>query len=356
MTELTAEQRAVEAQIDDFIRDPHPKRMYFVFQGLAGVGKSVLLAHIARKYPRALLCAFTGKAASVVARKSGLPAMTIHSALYACYGKDKDTDELKFGRKINDGAWHGNLVLVDEASTVNEWLARDLLATGCKIVACGDDGQLAPIKGSSYFTSHEPDARLLEVHRQAWDSPIIRQAHSVRAGTGYVDDGPDFRIEKMVSRDDIMATGMVLCYRNPTRADLNRIIRTHHGYNDVARRGEPVMALRNEPEWGILNGAVYTLMADHYNSDGNISIVNEHGREVEIENAWIEGMEAGPVSLIAKNNPFAWGYCATVHKSQGSEWERVILVDEYNRSDDRDKWLYTGITRASKSIIVQRHW
>ena len=50
---------------------------------------------------------------------------------------------------------------------------------------------------------------------------------------------------------------------------------------------------------------------------------------------------------------FDYGHCLTVHKSQGSEWNRVLLIDE-NHKYDRRKWAYTGITRAAKSIIVQR--
>jgi len=55
-----------------------------------------------------------------------------------------------------------------------------------------------------------------------------------------------------------------------------------------------------------------------------------------------------------KTVPFALAYATTVHKAQGSEWDKIILVDEYNTSRDRERWLYTGISRAAKSIIVQR--
>jgi exodeoxyribonuclease V len=49
---------------------------------------------------------------------------------------------------------------------------------------------------------------------------------------------------------------------------------------------------------------------------------------------------------------FDFGYCLTVHKSQGSEWDRAVLIDE-NHKHERRKWVYTGVTRAAKSIIVQ---
>jgi exodeoxyribonuclease V len=354
MPELTPEQQAVEAQVDAFIHRRQTERDYFTFQGQAGVGKTVLLAHLARKYTGAMLCAFTGKAASVISRKSGLHAVTIHSALYRPY-EDPETRELKFSRTVEDGEWFGNLVFVDEASTVSQWLAKDLLATGCKVVACGDDGQLPPVKGVSFFTADgAADATLHEIHRQAWDSAIIRQAHAVRSGGGYQNDGPDFQIKRDISRDDLLAADVVLCYRNATRVGLNRLIRAHKGYGGIGLRGESVMALRNSPEWGILNGGVYTLLENHINGSGVVVIVNERGEEIAVEKAWIEDFEGAP--LVEESNPFAWSYCATVHKYQGSEATRVILVDEYDKQDQRARWLYTGITRASKSIIVQRFW
>ena len=354
MPELTPEQKAVEAQVDAFIHRRQSERDWFCFQGQAGVGKSVLLAHLARKYTGSKLCAFTGKAASVVSRKSGLHAVTIHSAIYTPY-EDAETRELKFARKLKDGEWYGNLVFVDEASTVSQWLAKDLLATGCKVVACGDDGQLPPVKGYSFFTEGgAADATLHEIHRQAWDSPIIRQAHAVRNGMAYQNDGPDFKIKRDISRDDLMSANVLLCYRNVTRVGLNRLMRAHHGLGGIAMRGEPIMALKNSPEWGILNGGVYPLLENHINGSGVVVIRNERGEEIEIKDAWIEDFE-GPL-LVEESNPFAWAYACTVHKAQGSEYEMVILVDEYDRADQRNRWLYTGLTRASKRVIVQRFW
>ena len=51
---------------------------------------------------------------------------------------------------------------------------------------------------------------------------------------------------------------------------------------------------------------------------------------------------------------FAFGYAMTVHKSQGSEWPYVLLVDEYRRPEQRREWVYTAITRASERILVVR--
>ncbi len=69
--QLIQEQQIVLAQIQSYIRDPRPAKPYFMFQGLPGVGKTYLMAALAKLYPDAVMCAFTGKAASVLSRRTG---------------------------------------------------------------------------------------------------------------------------------------------------------------------------------------------------------------------------------------------------------------------------------------------
>jgi len=56
--------------------------------------------------------------------------------------------------------------------------------------------------------------------------------------------------------------------------------------------------------------------------------------------------------VVSFTTAFDFGYALTVHKAQGSEWDKVALFDEYHR-DGRNAWCYTGISRAAKSIVVQ---
>ena len=74
------------------------------------------------------------------------------------------------------------LVIIDECSMVDEELGRDLMSFGTPILVLGDPGQLPPISGGGFFTEHEPDFLLTEIHRQARDNPIIRMALDVREG------------------------------------------------------------------------------------------------------------------------------------------------------------------------------
>lgn len=355
--ELTTEQQHVADRAEDFIRAPRVDRPYFLYEGLAGVGKTAVLSHIARQHPDALLCSFMGKAASNLSRKTGLPSTTIHSAIYSFLGTDRESGQPNFELKVDSGDWSGHVALVDESGTIGAALACDLLATGCRVIACGDPGQLRPVNDTRYFT--EPNAMLTQVHRQAWDSAIIRQAHSVRNGRGYRADGPDFRVQRFVEHEDIVAADIVLCWRNATRRDMNRLVRAHKGYtpNCPYQVGEPVMCLRNDHSRGVLNGAVYELLEEHVAGKGYLSLRNERGSEIEVP-AWIEDFELAPyVKEGNKSAPamFAPAYCATVHKGIGSEWNNVILIDEYDRMEEREQFLYCGITRAAKRILIQRN-
>ena len=56
------------------------------------------------------------------------------------------------------------------------------MSFGVPVLVLGDPAQLPPIQGGGYFTEAEPDAMLTEVHRQAFDNPIVRLSMDVRAG------------------------------------------------------------------------------------------------------------------------------------------------------------------------------
>src|SRR4029450_4102513 len=70
--------------------------------------------------------------------------------------------------------------MLDECSMVDEELGRDLMSFGTPILVLGDPGQLPPISGGGFFTDHEPDFLLTEIHRQGRENPLIRPA---RGGT-----------------------------------------------------------------------------------------------------------------------------------------------------------------------------
>jgi ATP-dependent exoDNAse (exonuclease V) alpha subunit len=349
---LCDEQYGVYENIVDYLKAKRVDRPYMLVEGLAGVGKTRLLIAVAHRFPNALLTSPFGKASSNLSRKTGFKASTVYSAIYQFRGEDEH-GRLHFDPKHEDGSWHGRIALLDEHSTCGQKLGRDLMATGCRAIAFGDPGQLQPVNDKLYFT--DADFTLREIHRQAKDSGIIRQAHRIRAGLGYVEDGPDVTVKRQCSEEDVLQADMLLSWTNATRRQLNHLKRAYLGYaGRPPLAGEPIMCLRNDHRAGVLNGAIYELLEDHVPGCGVIPVRNDRGELVYLSEAWIEDFE-GPRPDIEDQqaHPFAMSYAATVHKMIGSEVDRVLLVDEYRREEEYISWCYTGFTRAAKHITVK---
>lgn len=353
---LSAEQQEGFDQIKAFLNaEDFGEKAYFTLQGLAGSGKTTLLSYVAREFPGAWVCTLTGKAADVLRRKTGMSTGTIHSTFYKL-ASEHDNGE---GKSIlgfealhrSDALW-GQIVLLDECSMIDTKMAADILRTGVRVIACGDPGQLPPVNGEQFF--QRPDYTLKTIHRQALDSPIIRQAHWVRLGRGYGPDTDAFRVLPKVTQDDVLSADVILCWRNKTRQGANAIVRRYRGHTAPhPTAGELVVCLKNSAEHGVWNGATYTLTRDFRDGDCNIW-VDVNGHETRIEKVKFEGMRDALPTYEKAVTSFAYGYALTVHKSQGSEWPHVLLIDEYSRDDYRKEWVYTAVTRAAERCTVIR--
>jgi len=343
---LTEEQERIAEAVRDFVTTASPGD-FFVIQGLAGTGKTTLMTSL--DLPGAVLVAPTGKAASVLRAKSDRDAMTIHSAIYNFCGTKTDENGKLVPIFVDKDFVSLPLVLLDESSMVGQSLATDLLATGAVVVAFGDPGQLPPVKDRQFFNS--PDATLREIHRQALDSPIIRQAHRIRNGERAVTDGDGFVCLPSSRGLDLTSFGIVLCWTNKTRTALNSIIRKAKGIEGPSLfPGEPVMCLRNDYARGIFNGEIYR-------------VAKERAPGTTL---WLEGGSVIPKAKVERfdgdfdkeddeTTPFALAYASTCHKFQGSEEERVLVFDEMGSDrQERARWLYTAVTRARSHVTVVR--
>jgi exodeoxyribonuclease-5 len=354
----------------------------FYMGGYAGTGKTKIAGLLAQYAKKPVFGAYTGRAALQLERKSGFPASTLHSLLY----KPRTVNgQVTFVFDPEESPlWDTDLLIIDEASMVPDAMEKDLLHFKCRILLIGDPAQLPPpMKSGGLLQGRKPDAMLTEIHRQAKDSPVLRLATAVREGKGL----PQGRFGNscvMNSKDPVKQAveskaSMVLAGMKKTVRKLNIAFRG--GDESLPRAGEPLLALQNQRESGIMNGSLWKLegfgrggmevfdegdlaMIDGIQETPNpvselfphrfwVSLHEEPDRR--LSNILVDFSPAmGQEYQYARGVcPMDFGYCLTVHKSQGSEWPEVCLINESGVFKDASRqWLYTGLTRAGENVLV----
>jgi len=344
--------------------------------GYAGTGKTTLARHFAEGVEgQVQFAAFTGKAAQVLRSKGAKSAKTIHSLIYRPRGEDAVEDDdtgtarasPTFSLNRQSPVAKAELVVVDECSMVDEALGRDLLSFGTPILVLGDPGQLPPVTGGGFFTEAEPDFLLTEIHRQARDNPILELASRVREGQSvdYGDYG-DARVitKREVDRDEVLGADQVLVGTNRTRRLYNNRLRELKGFTGaLPQAGDKLVCLRNDPAKGLLNGSLWQVMtaSPEKTKPGTNLLVKPEDDEIDRGVAEIKLLRESfenPAAEIAwatkkRYDDFDYGYALTVHKAQGSQWDKVVLFDEsWAFKDTRERWLYTAITRAAEKLTI----
>jgi exodeoxyribonuclease V len=228
-------------------------------------------------------------------------------------------------------------------------IVQDILNTGAIIIAFGDPGQLGPINEPQYFT--KADHELTQIHRQALDSPIIRQAHRVRQGLPYEPDTENFRVVRRLYDRDILGADILLCWTNAKRRSLNAQKRALLGIRSTSpQAGEPLMCLRNSRKYGVYKGALYPLIEPITDSSTSI-IIDVDGVIKTIGKTKFDVTEQSRDDDRLSTS-FTFGYSCTVHSSAGSEWDNVVLIDDIRDPELYDRWIYTGLTRAAQRITI----
>jgi exodeoxyribonuclease-5 len=351
--------------VSAWLKDKNGPQVFRLF-GWAGTGKSTLARHLAQGVKTVRYAAFTGKAAMVMRRYGAKGASTIHSLIYAVVS-DKE-EEPRFILDPESEAADADLIVIDEVSMVDEPLGRDLLSFGTKVLVLGDPFQLPPVQGAGFFTADEPDYMLTEIHRQAADNPIIRMSMAIREG-GRLDPGTygDSLViaRNAVDREAVLNADQVLCGRNKTRVAYNdrlRALKLLPEHEPVP--GDRLVCLRNNPVKKLLNGQIWIAAEVKKRSNDRFSMTLDpdepagsvKGSQAKVlTHAKFFSGEEDALSWPERRqfDEFTFGYCLTVHKAQGSQWDNVYLFDEsYVFREDRARWLYTAVTRASEKITV----
>lgn len=378
MTDITPtgeQAKAIKAIVDWY---GEKGRNEFYLAGYAGVGKSTIanfaIEELRERYgiKKVRTAAYTGKAASVLRKKGNPAAQTIHSLIYIPK-LDKKTGELSFILSEESDAADADLIVLDECSMIDDRMAGDLRSFGKKILVMGDPGQLPPINGQGAFTRSEPDVFLHEIHRQAADSPILELATLARKGErlplGYSKAGIEVlpltkETQERVYRQDTQP----ICGLNRVRWTYTQRIRARLGFEGFRPiPGERLICCRNNHKVGIFNGGMGKLAeisdVEARGGEGYCLSVDMEDLPKRVEDLvtdphlFANHFSKGQSEKIPGNKPmlneFDWGYIITAHKAQGSQWENVTVVDDSVAfRENRDRWLYTAVTRAETGLSV----
>ncbi len=363
---------------------------FLTLGGYAGTGKTTLIAYLRQalrqfdEHSKVAFCAFTGKATRVLDQRlrdqkvprKGDSVSTIHSLIY---NAEVDKSGTVTGwRKRHELEF--DLIIVDEASMVDEGIWNDLLSFEIPILAVGDHGQLPPIN-SSFNLMANPQLRLERIFRQAETSPIIEVATLARTagiipvknyGNGVVklaksDADSGQMVQELL--ENYSSDLLILCGYNKTRVRLNQTVREYRdSYSLEPVSGDYVVCLRNDRKNKLYNGMTGTI--SHIGSADNDREKQWYEMAIEFENEFGGFMgnvwraqfgatePAGQIPLGPDRKPgslFDFGYALTVHKAQGSQAQKVLLFEERfgkMSEDDWRRWLYTAVTRATDELVI----
>jgi exodeoxyribonuclease V len=386
MIDLSADQKKALSDLTEWYKKDRQAMQYVTLGGYAGTGKTTLIAVLRReldkidKHMKVGFASYTGKAARVLQTKIKEQGVlfkqdsvgTIHSLIYSPMVNDRQ--EI-VGWKLKDEI-EPNIIIIDEASMVDQVIWEHLLSYKIPIIVVGDHGQLPPIAGNFNLMA-KPELKLEEIHRQAKANPIIDlsiQARTTgeikpgRYGTGVIkfdrnDSEAQERLSEMLG--NYTSDTLILCGYNMTRKRLNAHIRGSLGFDTPDPvSGDRVICLRNNHKEKIFNGMLGTIIRitrkdDHW-YDAEIAMDGEDINYTGLISADQFNAD-GPLNFTARRKEtvhgdlFDFGYALTVHKAQGSQARRVILFEErFAKMDDDQwrRWLYTAVTRAEEELYI----
>jgi exodeoxyribonuclease-5 len=216
---------------------------------------------------------------------------------------------------------------------------------------------------------------LTEVHRQAADSAIIRLATMAREGRPIPQGAYDAHVWKMprhaVGPAQMLQGGQVICGTNAMRRWLNTAMKRAAGFEGhyPVGRGEKIICLRNRHDLGLVNGMFLRLTDVRDDPDDayafSAMVETEDGVTLGARQSFWRGEYDDHVAYDPERArrdwqarrglvETGWGYAITCHKAQGSQFPTIVVVDDgFGRTAaDRNRWLYTAITRAEWGLAI----
>ena len=355
-----------------------------IITGGPGTGKSTILNAIIRLYAymnnltfpsdelsyKIMLVAPTGRAAKRMEETTNMHASTIHKALGYNY---------EGGFSYNENCLLSpSLIIVDEASMLDVNIAASLfkaLPNSCRVILVGDSNQLPSVSPGNVLhdliaSNKFHTTRLREIMRQDDGSNIVKLSNMVlneridysifsKKKDVFLYDCESSNLKQMIYKllDSFIKSGgdlqnqiqiLIPMYAGVAGIDeMNKAISERYNNetmmlvrdNQVFKVNDKVLQLKNDPELGIMNGDI-----------GKVLSVTK----VDEKDALLIDFDGKVVTYMAKDfDNLKLAYAISIHKSQGSEYENVILpiLPSYNIMLKK-KLIYTAITRAKKKLII----
>ncbi len=366
------------------------------FVGPAGSGKTtvtrLLLTALSDLGWDAMLVAPTNRARLRMSQQTGRAASTLASLLYSRFVETDTGDLLCLDPRqiIDDGDSRRVVLIIDEASMVGSRTFAELRDKNpdIPVIFIGDSAQLPPVKDTCAAKLQSPDAALTRIHRQAEGNPIIGLATAIRTtGSGtawlkawYPQQTPKSDVFYTASSLDWAVTAyvaavtkgldvQVLAYTHAMRKEFNaRAMRARTPDNlrvFPPSAGVRVVATCNLRDEGVVNGEIYTMEIVHARPTV-LDCVLHSGTGEDVRTTppirtfpsmmWEQPYEEQKkwkerVGLRGRVPTFRLGHCLTIHQSQGSQWDVIILLLDHDIAT-KPQLFYTAVTRAAKRLII----
>ncbi|HET7578006.1 MAG TPA: ATP-dependent RecD-like DNA helicase [Bacillales bacterium] len=368
---------------------------YLLLTGGPGTGKTTVIRGIVELYAElhglsldpvdykgddafpVVLIAPTGRAAKRMNEATGVPAVTIHRLL-GWKGGHSGFDHDR------DNPIEGKLVIVDEVSMVDLWLANQLfksLPDDVQVIVVGDEDQLPSVGPGQVLkdllaSETIPTVQLTDIYRQAEGSSIVQFAHEIKNGKT-PEDLREAKVDRRFfdcTQSQVAEVVKQVCrnalQKGHTARDIQVLAPIYRGsagverlntelqelfnpksdqkremsFGDVVfRSGDKVLQLVNNPEQHVFNGDIGEVAA--------ISYAKENADRQDRLTVSFDGTEVYYTKQDL--NQIALAYCCSIHKSQGSEFPIVVLpvVRGYWRMLKRNL-IYTAVTRSKEYLIL----
>ncbi len=365
-----------------------------VITGGPGTGKTTiirfLIAAFRRQKKKIALCAPTGRAAKRMSQLSGYEAKTIHRLLEV--GFSEDDDLLRSFSKNEADPLSEDVIIVDEASMADVLLLDALVSAikpGGRLILVGDSDQLPPVGAGNalkdiILSQKAPVVRLDTVFRQAEESMIVLNAHRINRGEEplYNQKDKDFFFVSAKESEDIAAAVTELVANRLPKAygldplrDIQVVSPMKKTTAGVSQLNQQLQEVLNPPRKGkserggllrvLREGDKVMQIKNNYDLpwetvDGDLEGVGVYNGDIGI----IEKIDGDDVTVLfdgerravykpAMLEELEHAYAITVHKSQGSEFQAVVMPVFHGvpRLMTRNL-LYTAVTRGAKLVVL----